>query len=153
MFREMRRIDKQMNEIETLNLLERADEGILGTMGDHGYPYTVVVNYVFFKDKIYIHSAQEGHKIDNIKQNNKVSFTVYDSVQIIPEKLNTLYESVTIFGKAKVIDATNDTLKALVRKYSDIDDQIINQMIDKEMHITAMIEIEIEHMTGKRGKQ
>ncbi|PKK99996.1 MAG: MFS transporter [Tenericutes bacterium HGW-Tenericutes-1] len=152
MFRPMRRIDKQMSDSDTLALLKRGQEGILGTISENGYPYTLVVNYVYYNNKVYFHSALEGHKIDNIRSNDKVSFTVYDNVEVVGEELNTYYQSLTLFGKAKVIDATYDILMALIKKYANIPDNIANEMIQKEIAITAVVEIEIMHMTGKIGK-
>jgi len=152
MFREMRRIDKQLSDIDTYALLTRGQEGVLGTISENGYPYTVVINYVYFNNKVYFHSALEGHKIDNINRNEKVSFSVYDNVEVLGEELNTLYQSLTLFGKARVINATSDILMALIKKYSNIPTEKANQMIANEIDITAIVEIEIEHITGKMGK-
>jgi len=148
----MRRNDKEMSKEKTLELLIRGEDGILGTISDNGYPYTVVVNYVFLNNKIYFHCAKEGHKLDNIKRNEKVSFTVYDIVEVVGEKLTTLYESLVVFGRAKVIDANREVLLALVNKYSNLDQDKILKMIDNEINITSLVEIEIDHITGKIGK-
>ena len=152
MFREMRRKDKLMSESDTLALLESGKEGILGTIADNGYPYTVVVNYVYYNGKVYFHCAKEGHKIDNINNNEKVSFSVYDNVEVIGEELNTKYQSLTLFGRAKVIEAKQDVLMELVKKYSDLPVKKANEMISKEINITAVVEIQIDHITGKIGK-
>jgi len=152
MFKKMRRSDKEMSHEKTLELLTRGEDGILGTISDNGYPYTVVVNYVYLNNKIYFHCAKEGHKLDNIKRNEKVSFTVYDNVEVVGEKLTTLYESLVIFGRAKVIDANREILLALVNKYSNLDQDKILKMIDNEIDITSLVEIEIDHLTGKTGK-
>ncbi len=152
MFREMRRIDKQLSVSDTFALLERGQEGILGTISENGYPYTVVLNYVFFNNKVYFHCAKEGHKLDNIVNNNKVSFTVYDNVEVIGEELNTLYQSVTLFGRARIIDASYEILMALINKYASISLDKADIMIKKEMDITTIVEIEIDHITGKMGK-
>ena len=152
MFREIRRRDKQMSEEDTLALLIRGEEGILGTIGDNGYPYTVVVNYVFYNGKVYFHCAKVGQKIDNIKENEKVSFSVYDSVKVVGEELNTKYQSLTLFGRAKVIETSREILMELIKKYSDIPQEKANGMISKEIDITALVEIEIDHITGKIGK-
>ena len=152
MFRKMRRSDKAMSEEMTLDLLSRSREGVLGTIGDNGYPYTVVVNYVYLNDKIYFHCAKTGQKIDNINFNNKVSFSVYDNVKVIGEELTTHYESLVVFGKARVIETSRDILLALVNKYADLDQEKVIKMIDKEINVTALVEIEIDHITGKIGK-
>ncbi len=136
---------------ESVALLNRGREGILGTLGDHGYPYTVVVNYVYFQDKIYFHCAKEGHKIDNINNYNKVSFSVYDKVEIVGEQLNTHYQSILVFGKAKVIPATLEILLAIIHKYSDLELDKATKYIEKEIMDTAIVEIEIEYLSGKKG--
>ncbi len=152
MFRAMRRRDKQLSQEDTLALLHRGQEGILGTLGEDGYPYTVVVNYVYYKDKIYFHCAKSGHKLDNIQYHDKVSFTVYDHVEVLGEELNTLYQSLTLFGRAKVVETTEEVLLALIQKYSKLPLPLAKDMIKKEIDITAIVEIEIEHITGKAGK-
>lgn len=152
MFREMRRIDKQLSLSDTYALLERGQEGVLGTISENGYPYTVVLNYVLFNNKVYFHCAKEGHKLDNIVHNNKVSFTVYDNVEIIGEELNTLYQSVTLVGRAKILDASYEVLMALINKYASISLEKADIMIKKEIDITTIVEIEIDHITGKMGK-
>lgn len=151
MFRPLRRIEKQMTNEESIALLKRGKEGVLGTLGDHGYPYTVVVNYIYFQEKIYFHCAKEGHKIDNINQYNKISFTVYDMVEIVGKELNTHYQSILIFGLAKVVIATKEILLALVQKYSDMNVNVASKMIEKEMMDTAIVEIDIQHLSGKKG--
>ncbi len=152
MFKEMRRQDKLLSKEKTLSLLRLGEVGTLSTIGENGYPYMVVVNYVFYNDKIYIHSAKEGYKLENIQNKESVCFSVYDNVKIIGEDLNTIYESLIVFGKAKVIDGDYQVLLALIKKYSNIDDLIAMSLIEKEIHLTSLIEIEIEYISGKQGK-
>lgn len=152
MFRKMRRLDMKMSDEETKRLLKRGREGVLSTISDNGYPYGVVVNYVYYNEKIYFHCAKNGHKLDNIRKNNKVSFTVYDNVEIVGEKLNTLYQSLIIFGKAKVLDGNHEILTALVNKYAELPEKIVEKMILKEVDMTAIVEIEIDHITGKKSE-
>ena len=152
MFRKMRRSDKEMSQEKTLELLTRGEDGILGTISDNGYIYKVFDKLGYLNNKIYFHCAKEGHKLDNIKRNDKVSFTVYDNVEVVGEKLTTLYESLVVFGRAKVIDANREILLALVNKYSNLEQEKILKMIDNEINITSLVEIEIDHITGKIGK-
>lgn len=153
MFKELRRSDKQMSEVDTYQLLTDGQVGILGTYGSNQYPYTVAVNYVYFQDKIYFHCAKEGHKIDNIRYHDKVSFSVYDQVEVVGEELTTKYRSVTLFGRARVLDASEDVLLALIQKYTNFPTQQAVLLIQKELSITAMVEIEIDHLTGKIGNK
>ncbi|QWC00165.1 pyridoxamine 5'-phosphate oxidase family protein [Mycoplasmatota bacterium] len=152
MFKKMRRMDKALSKKETLELLDKAGVGILGTMSDNGYPYTIALNYVYYQNKVYFHCAKEGHKINNIKAYEKVSFTVCEDVEIVGQELNTKYKSLILFGKAKVIKPSHEILWELIKKYSTIDFEQANKMIDKEINDTAIVEITIDHITGKRGR-
>ncbi len=51
-------------------------------------------------DVIYFHCAPEGHKLENLSGNNKVSFCVVGKTQVLPDKFATNYESVIVFGTA-----------------------------------------------------
>jgi nitroimidazol reductase NimA-like FMN-containing flavoprotein (pyridoxamine 5'-phosphate oxidase superfamily) len=149
MFREMRRIKNKMDQEDAIKLLTSCDEGVLGTISTNGYPYTVPVNHVYYNDKIYFHSAKEGHKISNIEMNNKVSFTVFDNVKIISETFTTKYQSVVVFGRAKIIPGNKEVLMELIRKYSSSFIKEGKQYVDKSFDTTILVEITIDHLTGK----
>ena len=138
-----------MSVEDTYALLLTTSEGTLGTISENGYPYTVVVNYVLFNNKIYLHSAKEGHKINNIINNPKVSFTVFDNVKIIEEEFTTKYQSVTLFGKAKLLPGNKEVLMELIKKYSPGFLESGKKYVSKSFDTTTLIEISIEHITGK----
>jgi nitroimidazol reductase NimA-like FMN-containing flavoprotein (pyridoxamine 5'-phosphate oxidase superfamily) len=77
---------------------------------------------------------------------------VFDEVKVIGEELNTRYKSLVIFGKAKIIEPSQEILRELILKYVQMDEDVIKQRIAKEIDITQIVEIEIEHITGKIGK-
>ena len=152
MFREMRRKDKLKTPEETVQILENCTNGILSVIGDGGYPYGVPVSYTYNDGKIYFHCALTGHKLDAIKADPKVSFTVVGADNISPEKFTTTYKSVICFGKASILEKDEDkqaALELIVGKYSaDYREgglEYIKKMWDK----TAVVQIDIEHMTGK----
>lgn len=153
MFPKMRRIKSIMTKEDTIKLLKRCDEGVLGTIGTNGYPHIVPLNYVLFDNKIYFHSAKEGFKLRNIESNPKVSFTVYDNVEIIQEKRTTNYQSAIVYGKAKIIPGNKDVLMEIIKKYSS--DFLIEGKKDVyDNYDTAyLIEITIEHISGKESKK
>ena len=64
MFRPMRRSRQQLSDAETIEILKRGKQGILGLNGDDGYPYAIPVNYVYSDGKIYFHGARSGYKYD-----------------------------------------------------------------------------------------
>ena len=73
-FREIRRRDRALTEIEARAILARADHGVLSTLGADGWPYGVPVNHVLCADVLYIHCARKGHKLENIAHEGRVSF-------------------------------------------------------------------------------
>ena len=96
MFYEMRRKDRLLTEKEAREILSEGEYGVLSTMGENGYPYGVPVNYVYLNDNIYFHCAADvGHKLENIKYNNHVCFTVVTNESVLPEALTTKYDSVS----------------------------------------------------------
>jgi hypothetical protein len=152
--REMRRHDKRMDEARVLEILEQADYGTMAVFGDEEYPYAVPVNFVYYEKAIYIHCANDGHKLDAIKKHQKVGFTIVMNDKIIPEELSTKFESVVIFGKANIVKNEDRvrTLYALGMKYAYEHQEIVESGIAKELPLTTMIKIEIDHMTGKCAK-
>ncbi len=151
MFREMTRKKNQISDQDAMHLLINGRYGVLGTISENGYPYTTPLNYVYLDHKIYFHSAKIGHKIDNINHNEKVSFTVVGEESIIEEELTSQYKSVTLFGKAKVVPGHKEILFALVEKYAIRMLAESKESIEKDYHNTSIIEITIEHLTGKEN--
>lgn len=156
MFRKMRRFKQLMPEIESEKILKNGITGVLSVMGDEGYPYSVPLNYVYYNNKVYFHSAYEGHKIDSIKRNDKVCFCVILKDEVIPEKLSTRYESVICFGKAKIIQDEKLKLKMakeLGYKYCPFDKERVTMEIERFWDKLCMVEITLEQITGKKSSR
>ncbi|MBR2619392.1 MAG: pyridoxamine 5'-phosphate oxidase family protein [Firmicutes bacterium] len=152
MFREMRRKDKMKTYEEAVQILGECTNGVLSVIGDDGYPYGVPVSYIYHDGKIYFHCAGEGHKLDAIKADSRVSFTVVGADEIAPEKFTTMYKSVIAFGRASIIDSDEEKMAALnlIReKYSGNFPKEGAAYIEKFWDKTTVVVIEIEHMTGK----
>lgn len=154
MFREMRRVKQLLPQKETIEILKKCTSGVLGVIGDDDYPYTVPVSYIFKENRLFIHSAKQGHKIDSIKRNDKVSFCVIEKDEVIQRDFTTHFRSVCLFGRARIL--TDDTdrryaLECLVEKYSPYYIKEGQQSIERQLKLgnVCLIEIEIEHMTGK----
>ncbi len=156
-FRKMRRFGQLLTEEDCISILQRNTNGILAVHGDNGYPYAVPLSYVFCNGKIFFHSALQGHKIDAIKTDAKCSFCVVDKDQIVPEEFTTYFRSVIIFGKAHVIEDKEEMLKALnllADKYSPEQTEDERRAeISHGINRVAIIELTIEHMTGKQARE
>ena len=153
MFREMRRSRQQLSEAESVEILKAGKTGVLGVLGDDGYPYTVPVNYVYEDGKICFHGAKAGHKLDALTRCEKVSFCVIARDDVVPDKLTTYFQSVIVFGRARVLKEEDEILRAawsLGLKYSD-DREHIDSEIKRDWNALCCVEIAIEHMTGKEA--
>ena len=156
MFREMRRSAQQLSEEECIAILNKCTNGVLSVNGDDGYPYGVPVSYAFQNGKIYIHGAKTGHKIDALKRSDKVTFTVIEMDDILPKKFTTVYRSVIVFAKARIMSDVNeliDVLTMLGHKYSPGYEKQLPHEIETSLKSVSCIELTIEHMTGKQGKE
>lgn len=156
MFRELRRKKQLLSEQETLRVLEEGKTGIVGVLGDDGYPYTVPINYVSLEDKIYFHSAKKGHKIDAIAKEPKVSMTVVEKDDVVSREFTTYFRSIQLFGKAYVVEdeaERNVAFRALCEKFSGADMDRYEEIMSKEAAAAAIVRIDIEHITGKESME
>ena len=155
-FRPMRRIRQQLPVKETEQILSEATSGVLSVIGDNGYPYGVPVSYVYANGKIYFHSALQGHKIDAIRANPKVSLSVIAQDDIVPQKFTTYFRSVIAFGKARILEDDKEkmaALRLLAARYSNssVTEEMTEDEIGGGFNRLLMVEVEIEHLTGKEA--
>ena len=149
----MCRKNQEISKEECVKILTEEKRGALAVMGDNGYPYAVPLDFYFDRqeEKIYFHSAKVGHKIDAIKNNEKVCFTVWDAGIKKDGDWADYVTSVIIFGRAKLVtDATvtSEKAKAIGVKYYPSVEEVEAEM---KMALSRMqlVEISIDHMTGK----
>lgn len=154
MFREMRRKKQVLSLEESIAVLNRGTAGVLAVSGDDDYPYAVPLSYVYCDNKIYFHSAKSGHKLDAIARSQKVSFCVIDQDSVVPQEYTTYFRSVIAFGKARILDNEDErrsVLEMLAARYSPDHEQGRLQEIDKQLGQVCLVELAIEHMTGKEA--
>ena len=155
MFREMRRKRQQLSKEECERILRNGSAGVLGLHGYDGYPYTVPISFVLDGDRLIFHSAKSGHKIDAITQNSKASFCVIDQDLIVSEKLTTYFRSVIVFGKIRIVEdeaEKREMIEKLAVRYApDLAASLIEKEIEKTWRALALVELKIEHMSGKEA--
>ncbi|MDR1735186.1 MAG: pyridoxamine 5'-phosphate oxidase family protein [Oscillospiraceae bacterium] len=136
-------------------LLDRVQVGTLATVKPDGSPYAVPVHFVYLGDKIYIHAGPHGQKYENLLQNSRVSFSVWEMAgyggmdNAEPCKTGTRYESVILSGTARVADDSalkRSVLRAFAEKYTP--DKDAGNIPDSAVERTCVIEI----MGSRTGK-
>lgn len=151
MFREMRRFKQQLTKEECESILCEGKRGVLAVLGDGGYPYTVPLNFVYDDGCLYYHSALQGHKLDALRAYDKASFNVLGEPQEAEDGWSYFFDSVTVFGRLREITdeaEKTDQLRKLGQKYFPTA-QMTESDIKKNGGRCAMIELKIEHMSGK----
>lgn len=152
MFRKMRRTKQELEASENIEILKRNTSGVLSVCDNENYPYSVPLSYVYVNNKIYFHSAIEGHKIDVIKKNSKVSFCVIDKDDVLPEKFTTLYKSVVVFGNASIVGDKEklEAINLLSQKYCPDFQNESKDEIEKFFDKFLIIKIDLKHISGKQ---
>lgn len=150
----MRRTDRKITGSEAKSILRKGKYGVLSTVTDDGHPYGVPLSFCVLDDGIYFHSAVEGQKIDNIKNNKTVSFCVLGATEILADKFSVGYESVIVFGDIEEVfnNQKQKALEELLRKYSpDFFDSGIKH-IEKFKNKTRVFKISINQISGKANR-
>ena len=158
MFREMRRKNCVISTEAAEKILREGDFGVLALAGDDGYPYAVPINYAVEGNKIYFHSAKTGHKLDAIKNDDKVSFCVVDRHEVIAEEFTTYFSSAIAFGRIRIVEDNDDPdklrgLELLADKYSSTASAERHEKELSRLNALVVLVMTIEHLTGKAARE
>lgn len=158
MFRDMRRKKCVLSTETAEKILRDGDYGVLALSGDDGYCYAVPMNYAFADGKIYFHSAKTGHKLDAMRNNDKVSFCVVGRHDVIAEEFTTYFTSAIAFGRIKIIEDDNDpekrrALELLADKYSSTAEIELRAKEVARVNAVSVPVMTIEHLSGKAARE
>lgn len=152
MFREMVRKNKQITLEDCVQILKSEKRGILSVLGDNGYPYGMPMNHWYDEDgNIYFHCGKAGHRLDSLRNNDKVSYCVYDGGYRGEGEWALKVKSVIVFGRVKTIDDL-DTIADITTKLSlkfTQDEEYIRKEIEAHRHRTLLLKLVPEHISGK----
>ncbi len=154
--RPMRRKDRQLPLEEAWSILKENDYGILAVTGDEGWPYAVPMNYFVRNEALYLHCAQEGHKLDAIAKDDRVCFTVVAQHDLIPSQITTVYKSAVVFGRASLVDDQTERLSllaSLIDILGDVPPEIKAKYIQSKEAKTALVKITPQHITAKANQK
>lgn len=157
-FRPLRRADRGISYEAAEKILHENETGFLGVTGDNGYPYVVALDYYYDAPSkaIYFHSAVEGHKLDAIKADNRVCFKVVGEATVLPDALSIAFDSAVVFGKAHFLLGSEKrrALQKLFDKYILDKGSITAEegiaYIEEHIAQTAVVRIDVEHLSGKK---
>ena len=154
----MRRSDREVKNIsEILQIIGRCEVCRVALNGDDGFPYIVPMNFGHCQENgktvFYFHCAMEGKKLDLIRADNRASFEMDCSCELVPRdaegECTMAYESVVGRGRIEFVSDEEkiNALSVLMRHYNK-GEFTINEAVAKRTCVFKMI---VEEMTGKRN--
>ncbi|NTW59365.1 MAG: pyridoxamine 5'-phosphate oxidase family protein [Nitrospirae bacterium] len=158
----MRKANKEIRDQSVIvHLLRTCHVGRLATNGRDGWPMVKPVNFAHENGRIYIHSALEGEKIDDIRRDSRVCFETDLPIAFVragtqPCEAEYLYRSVIVKGRASLVSDEAEraaAFKGLMDKYQP--EGGYGAYLPGKLARTGIIRIDIEEMTGKEdlGKE
>lgn len=140
---------------EMEQILREEVVGYLGLSGD-GQPYVVPLNYAYLAGKILFHCALTGQKLDAIRRNPHVCFTVGRQTGEVRDHAggppcHVDSESVICYGRARLLDELAEresALNAFNRRYRPDAPDLPRERVEQCM----AVEITIAEMTGRQER-
>lgn len=148
---EMRRRERQLDQVHALALLEKGDVCHLA-MVDRGEPYLVTLNYGYRDSIMYFHCAMEGRKKDLLERGSRVCFTVVPRHELLPAEkgcdFSMKYESVVGYGAVRLLEEPEEKrlgLSIIMAQYAPGD----FLFPDASLARTLVFAVDIEALSGK----
>ncbi len=157
MYRAMRRAEREITDRQRIDQLLRSNTICHLAMVDDGLPYVVPMTYAYDGSCLYFHSAKEGRKIDVLRRNARVCFSVHEGfvpagADVVCRKA-TRYRSVIGTGSASLLESREDKTTALdllmERLYGPGARNYVPEQVDKLL----IIKVHIDSLTGKASGQ
>lgn len=145
-----------MDDVRAREIVGTSEYGVLSMVNIDGGGYGIPLSYVVDENgDLYFHCAPQGHKIDNLLADSRVTFTIVGKTEVLPDKFTTRYESVIICGVIEHNLSHEERIKALrliVKKYSSGFEDIAERYITGSLHRTNVLKIKVERMSAKNRK-
>lgn len=153
----MKKVNQEIKDKATIEeILSSSEICRLGFM-DNNRPYILPFNYGYQDNCIYIHCANEGKKIDLIKQNNHVCIEVEQTAVIERYekacKWTTTYRSLVGYGFVEIItdyERKRQALDIIMRHNGANSNHDLNYEPNK-INAMSILKVEISEMTGKQS--
>lgn len=150
----MRRSEKEITDPADIEDVLRSAKILHLGLCDGDEPYVVPLSYGYADRVLYFHCAPKGRKLDVMARNDRVCFEVVDDSELVLGdeacKSGFSFRSVIGFGRASLVedhDAKVAALEVIMAQYAEGP----FHFDPKNVRATAVVRIDIESTTGKRG--
>jgi len=143
------------SRVEMEQILEADGLGCLG-LCDGGRPYVVPVNYSYHDGRILFHCALEGRKLDIIRANPDVCFTVARQLQPVRrheygQPCHADSDSVICYGTARIVEDLAERHAAL-NAFNRFFRPQAEDIPMEDVKGCGVVEIAVTEMTGRRER-
>lgn len=149
----MRKRDKEISDPAIMEDVINRTQVCRIAMCDGDAPYVVPMNFGYRKGQVYLHSAQEGRKLDILRKNNRVCFEVDVDHELLAADHSCRYDmrfrSVIAFGRAYLVEEEEEKRRGLdiiMEHYGEGGPHAYREM---DFSLTQVIRIDIEEITCK----
>jgi len=167
----MRRLDKEITDQTILDEILHNSQVVRVAFSIDNVPHIVPLSFGYFDNKLFIHSATEGSKIEMIRKNNYVCFEMELHSEIMKDNIacnwTTKYRSIIGWGRIFIIEDHEEKIKGLdviMEKYGWTHPQPIHrlpklyggqaggeQYNENTLNRMVLLVIEIEKYAGKQS--
>jgi nitroimidazol reductase NimA-like FMN-containing flavoprotein (pyridoxamine 5'-phosphate oxidase superfamily) len=149
----MRRKDREMPKDFAEAVIDKCRFAVMATVNPDGTPYCVPLSVVREGEWLYFHCAREGHKVDNIRRQNRVCVSCVGDTSLPPDHFTVAYESATVSGTAEEVTEREEKIRALrliCEHYTPANMAAFDEEIRKALDATAVWKIRINEVSGKQ---
>ncbi len=160
----MRRKDRELTDMTEIFEIVKRENVCTVAFCDEPFPYLIPLNYGARMEEgklvLYFHGASQGTKLEQIKKNPHVSFSIFGGhkIKLVKEpacESSTSFESVCGSGTAEIIEEPEAKRKglAVIMNHSGAPEGISYDETcfpDRAVEVTAVWKITAETVTGKR---
>ncbi len=113
----MRRKDREITDPAVIEEILKIGETCTLGLVDDGEPYLVPMNYGYVNGAMWFHCAPDGLKLDILKKNPRICFSVVTDYEMVrtPDFSNytSHYRSVTGWGKVEIMQTDEEMIEGL----------------------------------------
>ena len=148
----MRRTDREKTDAAFFDEVLAAAEVIFLAFKNGDFPYCLPVNFARDGERLYIHCALEGLKLDCARTDDRVAFSCAVGITIDREHSSTYYKSLCGTGRAHVVEDMAEKRHALDRIGERYASRCPRPTPEATARRVAILRIDIESLTGKECK-
>lgn len=147
----MRRKERDCTSPAYAEEMFRVSEVITVAFNDGEFPYSVPLSFAEVNGALYVHCALEGHKLDCLKHDHHVHFSMYEYIGVDKELATVRYKCLMGTGLAELVDDMDEKQAALAALSSKYESKCTLPVPEKMLAATAVVRITILSMSGKKN--